>query len=70
MYLNDAETAELASAYVTFEGEPRVVVWQIYIDSGRDNGPGGRQSFPFIESFEIGNTFIIKSHLCPFNQLE
>ena len=42
MYLIDEDTADLATAYMTFEGEPREVDWQIYIDHGPDIGPGGK----------------------------
>ena len=42
-YSVDEESANLATAYMVFEGGPREVAWQTYIDLGVDVGPPGWQ---------------------------
>ena len=41
IYSIDEESADIATPYVTFEGEPREVDWQAWIDLGDDVGPSG-----------------------------
>ena len=43
IYSVDEESADLATPYLTSEGEPREVAWQAFSDVGEDVGPAGQK---------------------------
>ena len=43
IYSVDEESADLATPYLTSEGEPREVAWQAFSDMAEDVGPAGQK---------------------------
>ena len=43
IYSVNEESADLATPYLTSEGEPREVAWQAFSDMGEDVGPAGEK---------------------------
>ena len=43
IYSVNEESADLATPYLGFEGEPREVAWQAFSDMGEDVGPAGEK---------------------------